>query len=536
MNDPNYLTKTKYSTYHDLLEATVKYDFNIAGDHHFNILGGTSYEKYHKDQISATAKNMISNDFFSFNYYDTSEASNMSLSDAIQPWAMMSYFGRINYNYKERYLFEANVRYDGSSRLAPENRWRAFPSVSAAWRINQESWFKVDWVNNLKLRASWGQLGNGAVLGLYDYLPLINSSSYITEKSFYQADLASKDKTWEVISTTNIGIDLGFLNNRLTTSFDYYWKFNNDMLSSLQLPSTIGLGVPDVNVGRLKTWGWDFEISWKDRIKDFSYQISFNMSDSDNKLLEYDGASTIKAGSVSLLEGYPLNTIWGYKTDGYWSSREEYLQYKEDHPGYKSFNDGKVSGGDVKYVAQGEPDHQIGVGGGTPEDPGDLVYLGTSNGRYAYGFNLSAQWKGFDVSVMFQGIGKRKMLIDASALAPFYNDYQMPWTIHRDYWTEDNQDAYWPRLYRYKGDAFNFKSSDKWVQDASYIRLKNVTVGYTIPVLKKYIERLRIYVTGEDLWEHSDLLEVFDPEAGNNVGRSYYPFFRTWTFGLNLTF
>lgn len=541
VNNPNSLYKRKYSSYHDILEATINYDFILNDSHQFNILAGTSYEKYHKDEMDATAKNMNSNDFFSFNYYDTSVATNTELGDNIEPWAMMSYFGRINYSFADKYLLEANVRYDGSSRLAPGKRWHAFPSVSAAWRINQEKWFNIDWISNMKLRASWGQLGNGAVLGLYDYMPLIikgdeAKENYMGENAFYQKELASKDKTWEVISTTNIGVDLGFLNNRLTTTFEYYWKFNDDMLAALQLPHTIGIDVPNVNVGRLKTWGWDFEIAWKDKIKDFNYQVSFNLSDSDNKLLEYDGASTVKAGSVELLEGYSLNTIWGYKTDGYWSSREEYLQYKKDHPGYQSFNDGKVSGGDVKYVAQGKADHTIGVGDATPENSGDLVCLGDSNGRYAYGINLSAQWRGFDISVMFQGIGKRKLLVSAEALAPFYQDYQMPWTIHRDYWTEDNQDAYWPRLYRYKGDAFNFEASDKWVQDASYIRLKNVTVGYTLPVLKNYIERLRVYVTGSDLWEHSNLLEVFDPEAGNEVNRTFYPFFRSWTFGLNLTF
>ena len=190
----------------------------------------------------------------------------------------------------------------------------------------------------------------------------------------------------------------------------------------------------------------------------------------------------------------------------------------------------------MKYVAQGNPDHEIGVGGATPEDPGDLVCLGSSNPRYLYGINLAAQWKGFDISVMFQGVGKRKVVIDPSAFAPLYQDYMMPWTIHRDYWTEDNQNSFWPRLYQYKGDNFNFKTSDRWVQNGAYIRLKNVTVGYTLPVLKKYVERIRVYVTGEDIWEHSNMLSVFDPEVGNKADRNIYPFFRTWTLGLNVTF
>lgn len=534
-NNPNSYYRCKNADYHDLAELTANYHINLAKKHDISILGGMSYENYRKDQMDGTVKNLLSNDFFSFNYYDSSVATNTSVGDAISTWSMMSYFGRLNYAFADKYLLEANVRYDGSSRLAPSSRWKAFPSVSAAWRINQENFMKnVDWLSNLKLRASWGQLGNGAVLGLYDYIPTISQGDYMGQKTFYQGSLASKDKTWETISTTNIGIDFGILNSRLNATFDYYWKYNNDMLSSLQLPHTIGIGVPSVNIGKLKTWGWDFEISWKDKIKDFSYQISFNLSDSQNKLMEYDGASVVTEGNVGLLEGYEMNTIWGYKTDGYWKSREEYLTYKEAHPGYQSFNDGKVAGGDVKYVAQGNPDHTIGQGSGTKEDHGDLVYLGNSNGRYLYGFNLSAQWKGFDFSMMFQGVGKRKILIAADVLAPFKNTYQMPWTIHRDYWTEDNQDAEWPRLF--VSNDFNYRPSDKWLQDASYLRLKNVTIGYTIPGIKKYINSVRVYVTGNDLWEHTNLLKVYDPESSNGVGRNYYPFFRTWAFGVNVTF
>lgn len=538
-NNPNSLERRKNNDYHDMFEATVNYEFDV-NQHNFKFLAGSSYENYRKDQIEATAKNMNSNDFYSFNYYDASVATNTTLNDLIEPWSMMSYFGRFNYNYAERYLFEANIRYDGSSRLAPEKRWKAFPSVSAAWRINQEKWFHADWVSNLKLRASWGQLGNGAVLGLYDYIPTISQSTvYISEKSYYQSQLASKDKTWETIETTNVGVDLGLFNGRLNASFDYYWKYNNDMLSNLQLPHTIGIGVPAVNVGKLKTWGWDIDIKWNDRIGKLRYQIAFNISDSQNRLVEYDGADVITAGTRKLIEGYELNTIWGYKTDGYWNSKEEYQQYKADHPGYKSFSDGKIGAGDVRFItlpdANGSIDHQVGAGSGTKEDHGDLVYLGNTNGRYLYGLNLSAQWNGFDFSVMFQGVAKRKMLIDSEAITPFGRTHQMPWTIHRDYWTPENTDAFWPRLYNYNGDMFNFQPSDKWVQNAAYLRLKNITLGYTLPIPKRYIQKLRLYVSGNDVWEHSDILKVFDPEAGNNVGRNYYPFFRTWSFGVNIT-
>lgn len=535
INDPNELSKTKNSDFQDLFEAIVNYNKTI-DNHSFNILAGTSYENYKKDEISATVKNLNSNEFFSFNYYDSSDPTNTKVNDKVEPWSMMSYFGRVNYSFADRYLFEANVRYDGSSRLAPGYRWKAFPSLSAAWRIAEEHWFNVPQVDNLKLRASWGQLGNGAVLGLYDYLSIIDNGTHLGEGYYYQKQLASLTKTWETIETTNIGIDLGVLDNRLSLTADYYWKYNNDMLANLQLPHTIGVGVPTANVGKLKTWGWEFEIGWKDKIGDVSYQVSFNMSDSQNKLVKYDGVSTVKEGDIKLLEGHSMNTIWGYKTDGFWSSREEYLQYKADHPGYVSFQDGKIAGGDVKYVALGEADHQIGAGNGVPGDSGDLVCLGNSNGRYLYGINLSAQWKGFDFSMMFQGVGKRDVLIDTGTMAPLSQSSYMPWTIHRDYWTEENTNSYWPRLYNYNNqEAFNFHTADRWIQDGSYIRLKTLTVGYTLPVFKQYVEKCRIYLTGNDLWEHTNMLSVFDPEVGNKANANIYPFFRTYTVGINIT-
>ncbi len=532
-NKPNEMSRTKNGAYHDNFEAILTYDLSL-GKHSISALGGTTYERYRKDEMAGTVKNLNSNDFFSFNYYDNSLITNTGVSDKIETWALMSYFGRLSYNFNDRYLLEANVRYDGSSRVAPEYRWQAFPSFSGAWRVNEEKWFHVDAISNLKARASWGQLGNGAVIGLYDYIALINSGNNQGEAYYYQPQLASKSKKWETITTSNIGIDLGMFNNKLNITADYYWKTNDDMLASLQLPSVIGINVPNANVGKLKVWGWEFEANYKDKIGKVNYQVGFNISDSKNELVEYDGKNTISAGSVDLLQGYPMNTIWGYKTDGFWSSRQEYLDYKAANPGYQSFNDAKVSGGDVKYVAQGKADHTIGAGGGTPDNPGDLIYLGDSNGRYLYGITLNLQWNNFDFSMMFQGVAKRKVLIEGGTMAPLAATADMPWTIHRDYWTPENPNAYWPRLY--SGDAFNFNPSDRWVQDASYIRLKNVQLGYNVPVKKSFMDKLRIYVSGQDIWEHSNLIKVFDPEVGNKPNaNNTYPFFRTWTFGVNIT-
>lgn len=534
-NNPNSFLRQMNNDYHDNFEAIVRYD-NKFGKHGISAMAGYTYEQYRKVQMTTTVKKLNSNDFFSLNYYASDDAANTSVSDEVGAWALMSVFGRFNYNYDDRYLFEANVRYDGSSRLAPETRWHVFPSFSGAWRMSNEKWFNVRQINNLKLRASWGQLGNGAILGLYDYIALIDSGTNMGVKNYYQAEMASKSKTWEVISTANIGLDLGLFNNRLNITADYYWKTNDNMLASLQLPSLVGITVPKANVGVLKTNGWEIEISWKDKVGDFGYNVSFNLSDANSVLTRYDGRSVVSEGVVSLLEGYPMNTIWGYKTDGYWGSKEEYQQYKADHPGYQTFADANISGGDIKYVAQGNPDHTIGAGNGVPGDSGDLVKLGDCNAHFLYGLNLGLSWKGLDFSMMFQGVGKRNVLIDTDTIAPFAASSNMPWTIHRDYWTPENPNAFWPRLYNYNGgEKFNFHASDRWIQDASYIRLKNIQVGYTVPI-KKGVQNLRIYVSGQDVWHFSKMLGVFDPEVGNTATASVYPFFATWSLGVNLTF
>jgi TonB-linked SusC/RagA family outer membrane protein len=542
-NNPNAVEKTKNYAYLDKFEGLVNYDLKL-NKHAVHLLGGASYEQYYKDQIRAVGRNLLSNDFFSLNYFDKSVATNTVVEDVIQPWKIASLFARANYNFAERYLLEANIRYDGSSRLASGNRWGAFPSAALAWRVSEEAFFEPvkPYVNNFKLRGSWGKLGNSTVLNsmYYPYYGLIENSTIMGKGSYYQAEMASQDITWEEVTSEDLGIDLGFLDNRLNLTADYYWKYNSNMLSVVEASHLVGVSVPYQNIGELKTWGWEIAVNWRDKIGNVSYQIGFNIDDSQNELVKFAADDLIKADdSVTHLTGYPLNTLWGYKTDGFWKSRDEYLEYKAAHPGYESFNDAKVTGGDIRYVAQGNPDHAIGAGSGTVDDHGDLVYMGSSNSRYLYGVNLAMQWKGFDFSMFFQGVGKRAFFIEPSTLAPIGYSYNMPWTIHRDYWTEDNQNAYFARMLD-GGTGFNSKYdywySDHWIQNGAYIRLKNVQLGYTLPIAKTILQTCRIYVTGTDVWESTNVLSVFDPEVGNNKSSSYYPFFRTWTVGLNITF
>ena len=535
-NVPNSINVAKNKAYQNNVNAYLNYNLKFR-DHQFTVLQGGSYEEYRKDEFRASAQNMITNDFFSLNFGDPLTKTN---SDLVQTWALASLFGRLNYNYKGKYLFEASYRYDGSSRLAPENRWQLFPSFSAAWRISQENFMiPVTFLSDLKLRVSWGQLGNGSVLGLYDYIPLLTSGLTTSNnlvfngqrtQYFYQGTLASPDKTWETVQQSNIGIDVALLKNRLTVTADYYVKRNKNMLAVLNVPNIIGVNVSNVNIGELKSWGKELDLRWRDMIGKFEYRVGFNISDNQNELVKYDGRNSIGAGGmIPLLEGFPLNSVWGYRTDGYFQSQAEADAYKAK-VNYPFFPNPKA--GDIRYMDL-NGDGVITGGDGTPENPGDLVYLGTTNARYVYGLDLGGSWKGFDFTIFLQGAAKRSFLIQEGTLSPIFGTADMPWTIHMDRWTPENPDAFFPRMYQ--TSSHNYRPSDKWAQDGSYVRLKNVQLGYTLPIRNKKIQAIKVYVSGQDLWESTKVLKVFDPEVGNDVSATTYPFYRTISFGLNIS-
>ena len=540
LNTPNSIALTKNKGYRDNLTGQFTYNLTLNDKHNFKLLGGASYEQYRKDEISAGASNMVTNDFFSLNFGDPLTKTN---SDLVQTWAFGSVFGRFNYNFNEKYLFEATVRYDGSSRLSPDNRFQIFPAFSAGWRVSEEPFFKekVRFVDNLKIRGSWGQVGNGAVLGLYDYIPQITSGLTVTNQPnvvfngvkaqyLFQNSLPSANKTWETVEVSNIAVDAAFFKNRLTLTAEYYTKFNKNMLATLNLPSIIGVAVGSSNIGELKSWGTELEVRWRDTFKNGDYHFGFNVSDNQNKLIKYNGRNSIGSGGlVELMEGYALNTVWGFKTDGFFQTQAEADAYKAKVK-YPFFaNPGP---GDIKYLDL-DGNGIIDAGGGTPDKPGDLVNLGTTNARYTYGFDVGGSWKGFDVSVFFQGVAKRSFLIEENTLSPILGTANMPWTIHMDHWTPENPNAFFPRMYQ--TSAHNFRPSDRWVQNGSYLRMKNVTVGYSFKTNKKIFQNLRVYFSGQDLFESTKVLSVFDPEVGNDVRAGNYPFYRSVSFGLNVT-
>lgn len=534
VNVPNSITVQKNKSFQNNVQGFLTYNLKLK-NHEFTFLQGTSYEEYRKDEVTASARNMITNNFFSLNYGDPLTKTSV---DNVETWALGSLFGRLNYNFAGKYLFEASYRYDGSSRLAPDNRWQLFPSFSAAWRVSEENFIrdKLAFISNLKVRASWGQLGNGSPLGLYPYIPLLVSGLTTTNnlvfndqrtQYIYQGTLASPEVTWETVQQTNIGIDIGLLKNRLSITADYYDKRNKNMLAALNLPNIIGIATPSYNVGELKSWGKELEVKWRDRIGKLNYRVGFNISDNQNELIKYDGRNSIGTGGViALLEGYPLNSVWGYRTDGYFQNKADVDAYKGKIQPYFT----NMGPGDIRYLDL-DGNGVISAGGGTPENPGDLVFLGTTNARYTYGFDMGFEWKGFDFSIFFQGAANRKFLISEETLSPILGTADMPWTIHMDRWTPDNPNAFFPRMYQ--TSAHNFRSSDRWAQNGNYIRLKNVQLGYNIPV-RKVFRGIQVYVSGQDLWESTKVLSVFDPEVGNNVSATAYPFYRTVSFGLNI--
>ena len=531
---PSDVTKSRYNTFTDNLRAVANYEFKVGRSHNFHLMGGTEWENYRFDRITASKENMPDG-FYALNFGNASSAAN---SDKVNTSAVMSFFGRLNYNFREKYLFEANLRYDGSSRLAPENRWELFPSVSGGWVISKENFFRdhLDFIDQLKIRASWGRLGNANALGYYDYITLIQTGETLfggtTATTNQVSMLASPSKTWEIIDVRNIGLDMAFLKNRLQITGEYYWKKNENMLSAaMGVPSLIGVGLPSANVGELKTWGWEIELHWKDTIgKNFHYWANFNLADSRNELVKYEGSNVIKEGIVPLLEGYPLNTIWGYRTDGLYQETPS-LEEALCQPG-----GALTAAGDLRYLNL-DADPYINGGEYTPENPGDLVNLGTTDPRYTFGFDFGFEWKGLRFSMMWQGVGKRYFLLDEETLNPVQGSLYQAINIHRDYWTPENTDAFMPRPV-YKGGSYNYKAADRWIQDAAYLRLKNVTIGYTIPIKKnKLIRSCYVYLSGENLWETTRTWDVFDPEAPAQTSiNSWYAYARSVTMGVNISF
>ena len=539
----SYLFPTSSYTLRDEEERTSNlqflgdYDFSLNRKNRFHILAGYQFEDLRETFFETRTSSLVNNDLPSLGLGDDRTKTN---AQGVASRAFKSVFGRLNYNFDERFLFEAAVRLDESSQLAPGLRRKLFPAASAGWNLHREQWFEkgLPFFSEFKLRGSWGTLGNAQGLGNYDYLPLLDRGANVvlgtpeTRNSyFFQSTVPATDLSWETIETYNGGLDIGLFKNKLQFSGDYYVKYNRNMLTPSQLPGTFGVGTPRKNNGELKSWGWETELRYRDRIgKNLNFSIAVNVSDNQNELNKYAGRKTIPEGLTSLLEGYPLGSYWGFQTAGIFTSADEVTKW--------AFQDSRTGVGDVKYMDL-NGDGRINIGKGTVEDHGDMIFLGTNQPRYTFGFTLNLEWKGIDFTMFLQGVGKRNFMPSRESLIPFQQTFIQGLAIARDYWTPENPNALFPRLYL-AGDH-NYRTSDRWVLNGRYMRVKNLQLGYTLPqkwMNKVKLSRARIYFSGQDILTVSSLggfKGYYDPENRNDISADY-PFFATAAFGINLTF
>ncbi|HEY4290905.1 MAG TPA: TonB-dependent receptor [Puia sp.] len=531
----------KYRTTQSSYTTNFLADYGYAfGDNHFHLLGGFQYQYYNYDRLNATLTNLVNNSLATVNYTTNATLPVTALSDDLQANAWRSYFGRFNYDFKDKYFFEATVRNDASSRLAPGHRQQSFPAFSAAWRISQENWLRDSkLISELKVRGSWGKLGN-AQLGQpyqnnYPSIATLVNGVYPFNNAattyIYQAALPSAALGWETVTTKDVGMDFAILNNRLSGSLDFYERVNNNMLIAVNLPAVLGVTPSTSNAAAMQTKGWDLDITWKDRIGSVSYFASFNLSDNKNKITRYLGNVVYSEGLNQALPGQPINSIYGYQSLGYFQTADEVTRSP------KQFGAAIQGPGDIKYKDV-NGDGLINGGTGTPANHGDLVNLGNTSPRYNFGINLGAQWKGFDLTVFLQGTGKRSIIIYPTQAIPFVQSWRYPLDNYiNNYWTEDNRNPRFPRPIA--GGGTNTHINSGFVQNGSYIRLKNLQLGYTLPtslVNRISVQKVRIFFSGQDIFTATKMwYKYFDPESPNSVAYSY-PYFSTYAAGVNVTF
>ena len=544
---PNSLKNIDIRNIQQTLILQSNFDFSF-GKHNLSGVVGMSQEWYTGRSFSASRTNLTTEFEPTLNLGD---ASSMSNDASYSSWALRSGFGRVSYNYDERYLLEANVRYDLSSRFHKSNRGGIFPSVSAGWRLSEEkfmSWAKPLF-SNIKFRASWGMLGNQYVgSSEYPYLSVLNSYTEglslvggSATTGYVQSTLANPDLTWERIKMFDVGLDIAMLDNRLTMTFDWYDKDTEGILLLLNYPAQIGAKPSEQNVGKVNNRGWELDLGWREQRGDFYYGVGFNLSDVKNSIVDLGGNPTDLSGNQIRMVGYPIDAFYGYVADGLMGPEDFKISDTKNHnyslPNIPVILGNDYQPGDIKYKdisgPDGKPDGRI-----TPEY--DKVVLGSNIPRYTYSVRGDLGWKGIDFSFVIQGVGKCDGFLQGTARHALQDMAAYPQKVHLERYnvkTNPNPNASYPRLTYNTG--FNQNTfSTYWLEDASYLRLKNVQLGYTFPekwMKKARIEKLRVYVSGDNLLTFSDFFYAYDPETPVSSG-GYYPQVKTLVFGLNVTF
>lgn len=545
----NYFNSNIYSDYS-----------NSINNHSFKLMAGVQFEQMSTRFLMAEREGIIVPKIPLLDATSGTDYTGKTVPPLVSgnnnDWATIGYFGRINYDFNERYLLELNFRYDGSSRFRSDKRWVFSPSFSAGWNISREKFWSVlqDKVNTFKIRGSYGVLGNQNTdnwyptylvmpIGISNGTWLVNGARPNTSSA---PGIISSILTWEKIRTWNLGTDLAFLNNRLNLTFDYFNRFTEDMIGPApELPIILGTSVPRSNNTNLKTFGFELALSWRDQISnDFSYDVNLLLADSQTKITKYPNPTN----SIDRYrEGQLMGEIWGYTTLGIAKTNEEMNNHLQSLPnGGQNALGSNWEAGDIMFL-DSNGDGKIDDGARTIDNHGDLKIIGNSTPRYSFGLDIGANWKGFDFRTFFQGILKR----DYYHLSPAFWGVRngIWWSTglkpHTDYFRNNpehplgvNLDSYYPRPLFASGK--NQWSQTKYLQDASYLRLKNLQIGYTIPskllTKAKGINKIRIYLAGENILTLTKTAKMFDPETiDGGVNGNIYPLYKTYSLGLNIT-
>ena len=567
----DFVQRTFVSRITNTYNAYFDYVLSLAEKHNFAFKLGANAEDMRYDSQSLSANGVQNPDMATLNLITGNKEA--TIDETLKDRATAGFFGRINYNYADKYLLEVNGRYDGSSSFRPGKQWAFFSSASAGYKISEEDFWQSikPYVPTLKIRGSYGSVGNQALTSWYPYIATLSSEtvswlgSDMNKKSTVSTpDAVNSDMTWEKIRTLDFGFDAGFLNNELNVTFDWYLRRNIGMLvAGNEIIRYVGISsAPLENGGDLKTTGWELQIDYNHAFnKDFSVYGTFTLADSKSEITKWNNTTGALQGYY---EGKQLGEIWGFETDRYFTSSDDAASSPDQS--YLQSGSFRFGAGDIKYKDL-NGDGKVDTGKGTIDDHGDIKRIGNALPRYEYSLRLGAMFKGFDFEILFQGVGKRDMWTTSSLFIPHAAGAQMNiFEEQLDYWTEDNQNARYARPYN-NGDfgslsglpsnsgINNYAPQTKYLNNLAYLRLKNLTLGYTIPqkfTQKVSIEKVRVYFSGQNLLTFDHINGVMDPEStggwssGSGVdsisgvdttyaGRSM-PFNRQWSCGIQITF
>lgn len=527
----NSLDESRLENYNITSQLLLNYGKDL-GQHRFDALAGFEHYYLYQESLGAFSDNL---QLDSYPYLNLGNNNFLRNSGNAFEYASSSYFGRINYNYARKYLLQANLRLDGSSRFHRDYRWGTFPSFSAGWVVSEEDFFNTtEALSFLKFRGSYGVLGNERI-GNYPYQATINFANALiyqgnniaVVQTAAQQGYAIESISWETTTSYNVGVDLGLLSNKLNINFDLFRKNTKDMLLTLEIPGFLGYDSPDQNAGKMHTNGWELIANWNDRKNDFRYNISVNLSDAKSVIDDLSGIQFL--GNQVKMAGQEFNAWYGYKAVGIYQSADEVANSAVLNAG--------LMPGDIHYMDISGPD---GVPDGKISAEYDKVPLGGSLPRYTYGASFDIGYKQFDFALSLQGVAKQNGYLTGNMVQAYQGSWgNMPMELEGNYYSvyntaEQNANATYPRLSN-KFTSNNYATSDFWLIDGSYFRLKNVVIGYTVPERAAHrlaLKGLRVYVSGQDLLSLNKYPKGWDPEVGN----SSYPITSSVNFGVNLKF